>query len=452
MKYNIYMIRLGITLLVLLVGLNTFSQEIIDKVVAVVGDKAILLSEIEEQKVQAQQQGVLVEEDTKCLILEELMFQSLLLHQAEIDSIVISEEQVTAELDQRIQYFASQMPGGVSDLEKFYDKTIEEIKDEFFGQIEDRMKAQQMQDKITEDATVSPRDVRNFYNSFPEDSIPLINSKISVAQIMIEPQITDVEKKAIKDKLKGIRDKIIKGDLSFGVAAEFYSEDPGSKQKKGNFGWVTRGDFVPEFDALGFKIPIGEVSQVFESPYGYHILKIDQRRGEQYTGSHILLQFKVSDAQLVASKAKLDSIAREITAGNLTWNDAVLKYSDDDNTKGSRGVLYNQNTGSAYWDMQEIDPQLFKGIDDLKEGEISVPLYYETMKGYAYRIVKLIKRTEPHRANLQDDYQMIQNYALSEKKADVTEKWINAKVNDIYIRIDDDFNNCKFTYHWKQAE
>ena len=239
--------------LFLLIVSNVKAQQIIDKVVAVVGDKAILKSEIESQKVQATQQGVKVDANTGCLIMEEMMFQSLLLHQAEIDSIEVTEEMVTAELEQRIQYFASQMPGGVDDLEKFYDKSIEEIKEEFFTQIEDRMKSQQMQEEITAEVGVSPKDVRSFFNSFPTDSIPLINSKISVAQITIEPEVTSAEKLSIKKKLTEIRDQIINGELTFAIAAEYKSEDPGSKKKQGDFGWVTRGDFVPEFDAVAFR-------------------------------------------------------------------------------------------------------------------------------------------------------------------------------------------------------
>jgi len=431
-------------------GVN--SQQIIDKVVAVIGDKAILKSEIESQKLQATQQGVKVDENTSCLIMEEMMFQSLLLHQAEIDSVEVTEEMVTAELEQRIQYFANQMPGGVADLEKFYDKSIEEIKEEFFTQIEDRMKSQQMQEKITSEVSVSPKDVRSFFNSFPADSIPFINSKISVAQITIEPEVNAKEKLLIKKKLTEIRDQIINQELTFAIAAEYKSEDPGSKKKQGDFGWVTRGDFVPEFDAVAFRIPIGEISQVFESPFGYHILVINERRGEQYSGAHILLQFKVSDSQMSKSKNTLNQIVKDIEAGEITWEKAVLKYSDDDNSKGSRGIIYNQSTGSMYWDMKEIDPQLFKGIDDLIEGEISVPIYYETMNGNAYRIVKLMKRTEPHKANLSDDYQMIQNFALSKKKAEETESWVNRKLNDIYIRIDTDYQQCDFTYSWIQKQ
>ncbi len=424
------------------------AQQLIDKVIAVVGDKAILKSEVDEQLLQAKQQGIPTDENTACFILEELMFQSLLLHQAEIDSIEVTEAQVTAELDQRINYFASQMPGGIADLEKFYGKTIQEIKDEFFIQIENRMKSQQMQQKITENVTISPKEVRNFYNSFPEDSIPDIGSKIAVAQIVIQPEVTDDEKARIKDKLMGIKTKIQNGELSFKLAAEFYSCDPGSKSQGGHFGWVTRGDFVPEFDAVAFKVPIGEISDVFESPYGFHIVKIDERRGEQYIGSHILLCSKVSDEQLIKAKNTLDSIATEIKAERLTWDDAVRKFSTDDQTKGSKGILYNENTGSMYWDMQEIDPQLFKGIDNLKEGEISKPIYFENRDGVAYRLVKLDERTEPHKANLKDDYQMIQNYALAEKKSKVTDEWINGKVRNVYIRIDEDYQNCDFKNNW----
>lgn len=434
----------------LLMSTPIFSQQIIDKVVAVIGDKAIFKSEIDEQKLQAKQQGVELPKDADCLILEDLMFQKLLLHQAEIDSIEVTEDQVNAELDQRIQYFASQMPGGISDLEKFYEKSIEEIKDEFYIQIENRMKTQQMQQTITSNVEVSPKEVREFYNSFPEDSIPFVNSKISVAQIVVKPTVTAEEKVKIKKKLNEIREKIVKGELTFKIAAEFYSQDPGSKQNGGHFGKVTRGDFVPEFDAVAFRIPIGEVSEVFESPFGYHILIIEERRGEQYSGRHILLQSKVGDQQLVNAKTQLDSIKAAINSSSLSWDDAVLKFSNDDNTKGSKGVIYNQTTGSMYWDMKEIDPQLFQAIDQIDVGNVSEPMYYEMFDGTAYRIVKLLERTEPHKANLKDDYQMIQNFALADKKEVATIDWINEKIKGVYVKIDAAYVSCEFMYNWKE--
>lgn len=430
-----------------LITINSTAQQLIDKVVAVVGNKAVLYSEIEAQKMQAKQQGIELKEGDDAIILEDLMFQKLLLHQAEIDSLEVSEAQVTAELDQRIQYFAAQI-GGIAELEKFYEKSIEEIKDEFFEQIENRLKTQQMEQKITADVTTSPKEIRTFFNKIPKDSIPEIGSKVEVAQIFMQPEVTHEEKLKIKAELKTIRDKIISGELSFKIAAEFYSEDPGSKKEGGYFDWVTRGTFVPEFDAVAFKIPLNDVSEIFETQYGYHITVIEDRRGEQYKGRHILLTFKVGDIQLSQTKLMLDSLTKEILNKTISWDEAVLKYSDDDKTKGSRGVLFNEASASMYWDMQELDPQVYAAIKDLKVNEISKPQLVQTREGAAYRILKLKTQTDPHKANLKDDYQLVQNFTLQEKKAKAVKAWTNEKINDIYIRIDEDYINGDFQYQW----
>lgn len=437
-----------ITLIAIISSLSFINgQKLIDKVVAVVGDKAVLYSEIEGQKLQARQQGITLTKEDESLILEDLMFQKLLLHQAEIDSIEVSEQQVTAELDQRIQYFAAQI-GGISELEKFYEKSIEEIKDEFFEQIENRLKTQQMEQKITAEVGVSPKEIRTFFNKIPSDSIPEIGSKVSVSQIVIRPEVTYEEKKKIKQKLTDLRTKIISGELNFNIAAEFYSEDPGSKSQGGDFGWVTRGTFVPEFDAVAFKVPLNEVSEIFETQYGYHITIIEERRGEQFKGKHILLSFKVGDIQLSQTKTKLDSIQKAVLNNSIDWDNAVLKYSDDEQTKGSKGIVYNEASGSMYWDMRELDPQIFAGINKLKVGEISSPQLMQTRDGAAYRIIKLNEQTEPHKANLKDDYQLIQNFALQNKKADVITEWTNTKIKDVYIKVDEDFNRDTFQYNW----
>jgi len=443
------MIKYIFTLILFYCSLNFFySQKVIDKIIAVVGDKAILLSDIENQKIQAVQQGIQIDDETDCMILDEIMFQNLLIHQAEIDSIEVTEEMVKTELDQRIQYFATQI-GGITELEEFYDKSIQEIKDEFYEQIEERMKAQKMQQEISGNITISPKEVKEFFHSFPEDSIPFINSKVQVAQLVIEPKIDDEQKNTIKNKLITIRERIIKGEISFSVAAEFYSCDPGTKSNGGDFGWVSRGDFVPEFDAVAFNIPINTISEVFESSYGYHITKIEKRRGEQYYGSHILLCKQVSETQLADIKKKIQSIKDQIIEEEITWSNAVKKYSTDDKTKGSNGIIFNEASGSMYWDMQEIDKQIFLGIKDLKVGEISNPVYMETFNGdHAYRLLNLQIQTEPHKANLKDDYQMIQNYALSAKQIEVISEWVNNKVSSTFIKIDDEYINCHFNYNW----
>lgn len=437
-----------ITLIIITTLTNTFfSQQLIDKVIAVVGDKAVLYSEIEGQKIQAKQQGITLTKEDDALLLEELMFQKLLLHQAEIDSIEVGEGQVTAELDQRIQYFAAQI-GGIAELEKFYEKSIEEIKDEFFEQIENRLKTQQMEQKITTDVSVSPKEIKKFFNDIPSDSIPEIGSKVAVSQLFIRPEVTYAEKKKIKTKLNDLRDKIISGELTFKIAAEFYSEDPGSKKQGGDFGWVTRGTFVPEFDAVAFRIPLNQVSEVFETQFGYHITIIEERRGEQFKGKHILLSFKVGDLQLSQTKLKLDSIRKAIIEKNTTWGEAVLKYSDDDQTKGSKGIIYNEAAGSMYWDMRELDPQIYAAINTLKVNEISKPQLLQTREGAAYRLIMLNTQTAPHKANLKDDYQLVQNFTLQSKKAKVIKEWTDNKITDVYIKIDEDYINGNFQYKW----
>ncbi len=435
-------------LAMMLLSIISFAQnKVIDRVIAVVGDHPILLSEVEEQKLQAYQQGE-KGEGLDCMILEELMLDKLLLHQAEIDSIEIPEEQVNQELNQRIEYFASQMPNGKEDLVKFYGKSIAEIKDEFFIQIENRMKTQQIQSSITADVTVSPKEVKAFYKSFPEDSIPLVGSKVEVAQIILNPIITDAEKALVKEELMELRENIVSGNLSFEAAAKFKSCDKGSAEKGGNFGWVGRGQFVPEFEEMAYNTPLNEVSPIFESQYGFHILKIEKRRGEQFYGRHILLCLKASFEQLDVCRNRLDSIRKQIETGNLTWDSAVDLFSDDDVTKATKGIVYNQNSGTSFLDMAELDPLTFQQLDPLKVGELSKPFLFETFDGQSYKMIKLNKRTTPHKANMNDDYQMIQKYALQNNQNDKLTLWVNTKLTDVYIRLDDEYKTCDFRFSW----
>ena len=422
-------------------------QEVIDQVVAIVGENPILYSEIQGQKLQLLQQGVELEEDIDCYLLDEFMTQQLLIHQAEIDSIEVTEDMVKIELDQRIQYFSAQV-GGTEALEEFYGKSIEEIKEEFYEQIEDKMKAQKMQQEVTGGVTASPKEVRNFFYKIPYDSIPFINSKVKISQMVIAPEISYTQKEVTKNKLQKIKNRINANEISFSVAAEFYSNDPGSKTNGGNFGWVDRGDFVPEFDAIAYTIPLNTVSDVFESPFGFHILKIEKRRGEQYYGSHILLKNEISEQDLADLKEKCISISGEIKMKKITWEKAIEKNSTKNNDAPS-GVIFNESTGDMYWDMQNIDKSLFIGINNLDIGEYSEPLYYEDPKGnIGYRILKLEDRTKPHKANLDDDYEYIQKFAVNEKQINQMDKWVNKSAKNTYIKVDDMFRNCSNIKKW----
>ena len=424
-----------------------FTQEVIDQVVAIVGENPILYSEIQGQKLQILQQGGELDGNIDCYLIEEFMTQQLLIHQAEIDSLEVTEEMVKVELDQRIQYFSAQV-GGTEALEEFYGQSIEEIKEEFFEQIEDKMKAQKMQQEVTGNISVSPKEVRNFFYKIPFDSVPFINSKVKVSQLVIAPEITYRQKEATKKKLQKIKNRIYSNEISFAVAAEFYSNDPGSKANGGNFGWVNRGDFVPEFDAIAYTIPLNTVSDVFESPFGFHILKIEKRRGEQYYGSHILIKNEINEDDLKNLKERCTSIFDEIKADKISWVNAIKTHSTIKNNS-ENGIIFNESTGDMYWDMENIDKSLFVGINNIEIGEYSEPLYYQDSKGnIGYRILKLEDRTTPHKANLDDDYEYIQKFALNEKQINEMDDWVNKSAKNTYIEINDIFKKCDFKDKW----
>ena len=421
------------------------SQEIIDQVVAIVGENPILYSEIQGQKLQLLQQGMELDADMDCYLIDEFMIQQLLIHQAEIDSIEVTEDMVKVELNQRIQYFSAQV-GGTEALEDFYGKSIEEIKEEFFEQIEDKMKAQKMQQEITGNIIATPKEVQKFFNNIPLDSIPFINSKVKISQLVMAPKINYSQKTATKNKLQSIKRRILSNEISFSVAAEFYSDDPGSKSNGGNFGWVSRGDFVPEFDAIAYSIPLNVISEVFESPFGFHILKIEKRRGEQYYGSHILIKNEISEGALADLKVKCDSILTELKNGNLSWKDAIFQNSTD---PINGGIIFNQSSGDMYWDMKNIDKSLFIGINDLEIGQYSDPIYYEDEKGnIGYRILKLVDQTKPHLANLNDDYGFIQKYAVNQKQIIEMDKWVTKTAKNTYIKVEEMYRGCPNITKW----
>ena len=423
------------------------SQEVIDQVVAIVGENPILYSEIQGQKLQILQQGGELDGNIDCYLIDEFMTQQLLIHQAEIDSLEVTEEMVKVELDQRIQYFSAQV-GGTEALEEFYGQSIEEIKEEFFEQIEDKMKAQKMQQEVTGNISVSPSEVRSFFYKIPFDSVPFINSKVKVSQLVIAPEITYGQKEATKKKLRKIKNRIYSNEISFSVAAEFYSNDPGSKANGGNFGWVSRGDFVPEFDAIAYTIPLNTVSDVFESPFGFHILKIEKRRGEQYYGSHILIKNEVNEEDLKNLKERCTSIFDELRADKISWANAIKTHSTLKNNSAN-GIIFNESTGDMYWDMENIDKSLFVGINNIDIGEFSEPLYYQDSKGnVGYRILKLEDRTTPHKANLDDDYEYIQKFALNEKQINEMDHWVNKSAKNTFIEINDIFKKCDFKDKW----
>jgi peptidyl-prolyl cis-trans isomerase SurA len=419
----------------------------IDKIVAVVGDKAILFSDVEAQALQMQAQSGVTDSMVRCNVLEDIIIQKLLLNQAEKDSVTVSDEQVDAELNKKIRYFVNQI-GSVEKLEAYLGKSIIKIKDDFKERIRDQLVVQQMQSKIAGDLKVTPAEVKTYFDNIPSDSLPLIESEIQVAQILKKPPVNEEEKQRVKRELMDIKRKIADG-RSFASMAAFYSEDPGSAVKGGDLGFVGRGEMVPEFEAAAFALKGKEISDIIETMYGFHIIQLIERRGETINVRHILMSPKASASDLDKARIKLDSVAALIKAGSITFEEAAAKYSDDVDTKFNGGLLLNPATGSTWFEVSQMDQNIFFVVDKQKVNDMSDPVPVRVgEKKEAYRLISLKARTNPHRANLKDDYQKIQQAAEAEKKDKQVRNWINRKRQSFYIKIDKEFSDCPFDNPW----
>ena len=439
-----------ISSLFLTVSLTAGAQQTIDKIAAQVGDNIILLSDIQSQKIQAAQAGMTLTPEMDCVMLEELMYQKLLVNQAQLDSIDISPEMVDAEMEQRIRVIENQI-GSRQKMEEFYGKTVAQIKNEFRPVIGDQLRAQEMERQITSEVTVTPRDVEAFYKTIPSDSIPLINSQLSFQQIVIYPEIGPAEKERARVRLNEIRDEVLAGK-SFSTSARLNSDDPGSASQGGKIS-ASKGMMVKPFEAAVFSLKEGEISEVFETEYGYHFVQLIKRLGDDYTCRHILIVPKFEDAAIEAAAFKLDTCYQELIAGTISWDDAVLKYSNDEFTRLNKGIITNPTTGDQQWDaenLNQIDQQIYLLTQNMKVGDVSQPNLYTNImeRKQGVRIVRLMKRTKPHKANLKDDYTLIQKAAENEKKRELINNWVTDKISSTYIKINEPFQDCTFANPW----
>ncbi len=421
---------------------------IIDEVVAVVGKNFILNSDIENQYLQMRMQGGIkgTEPKVKCQILENLLFEKLLLHKAAFDSIEITPDQVSSELDRRMRYFITQF-GSQEKLEEYYGKSILEFKDELRDVIGDQLLVNKVQEEITMNTQVTPSEVKRFFKDIPKDSIPLISSVVEVAQIVKKPPISYEEKFEVKERLKKLRERVLNGE-SFEALAVLYSEDPGSAKQGGDIGLHGRGELYPEFEAVAFKLKPGDISEIVETEAGYHVIQGIERRGEFMRVRHILIRPKVSPVALAHARTFLDSIGNQIKIDSLTFEEAVTRFSTDP-SKNNGGLLINPMTGAAQWPVDQLDPKVFFVIDRLEVGQISTPVLMTDEKGEeAYRLLLLKRRTQPHRANLEEDYNEIQEWALGQKRQKDMVDWISKNSKKTYIKINGKFSECDFEQTW----
>ena len=433
---------------------STRAQEaqVIDKVVAVVGQNIVLQSDIEAQYLQYRLQGG-IKGDAKsirCEILEDLMFQKLMLNQAEMDSITVTDEQVNADVDRWINYFILQL-GSQDNLEKYYKKTMPEIREELFRVRKDNMLVEQVQQALLANVEVTPSEVKRYYNEMSKDSIPMVNSKYEIAHLVKNPPITLEQKLEVKDKLYKMRKRILNGER-FSTLALLYSEDPGSAKKGGELGFTGRGEFAPEFEAAAFNLRDGEISEVVETEFGFHIIQMIERRGDYVNVRHILLTVKVAPEALQEAYDELDSIAALINNDSITFDEAVRRFSDEkDRING--GVLVNPMSGGTLFDASELDQQVAGVVNRMKVGEISAPVPMKTEDNKdACRLIYLKKKTEPHKANLRDDYTVIRDLAMQKKREEIINNWIESKSGKAYIKVCDEFKDCDFRFGWNFVE
>ena len=422
----------------------------LDKIAAQIGDDIILTSEIESQLLQIKNNGQNTSDQTSCDILEAIMFQKLLLDQAKIDSILIPEAQVESEMEGRLRNIEQQI-GSRKKLEEFYGKSTFEIKNEFREVIKNKLLADEMENSLTREVSVTPKEVKTFFNNIPKDSIPLINMQLSFQQIVHYPEITKGDKDIAFEKLKEIRENIEKGK-SFETQARIHSMDPGSASLGGKIA-ATRGMMVPQFEATLFSLKKNEVSDIFETTYVYHIVKLLDRKGDDYECRHILIVPEVNHESLIASANLIDSCYAELEANKITWDEAVIKYSNDESTKQNKGIITNPITGEQTWDMEhlnQVDQQIFVLTDAMEKGDVSTPNVYTDLyeRKQGIRIVRLMDRTKPHLANLKDDYSLIKQAAENDKKQKVVSEWIQKKIKKSYVKIDPSFQECNFKNDW----
>lgn len=429
-------------------GTRSFAQEqVIDEVVAVVGANYILQSDIESQYFQYRAQGHIGDAALmKCQIFEDLLFQKLMLNQAELDSVQVTDDQINQTMDARFRYYIQQF-GSQEKLEQFYKKSLIEIKEDFRTSVKEQMMVEEVQEKIVKDVKVTPSEVRRMYSDLPFDSIPMIEREYEAATIVKIPAIAPEELEATRERLKGLRDRIMKGE-NFNALAVLYSEDPGSARRGGDLGFASRGQLYPEYEATAFGLKKGEISDIIKTQAGYHIIQLIERRGEQIHTRHILLMPKVSNDEINKATKLLDSIAGLIRNEEITFEEAALKYSDDP-SKINGGLLVNPNTGNTKFTGEQLDPKLFAVIEKMAVGDVSRPIAIQNEEGkQTLNIVQLKSKTEAHKASLREDYNKIQAWALNKKKEEAMSKWLNDKISKTYFRIGERYATCNFKHDW----
>ena len=424
------------------------AQGVIDEVIWVVGDEAILRSEVEEERLRAQYEGQQIAGDPYCVIPEQLAVQKLFLHQAELDSVEANESTVSHQVDMRLNYYINQI-GSKEKMEEYFRKTSSEIREEMMTTVRNQMIIQQMQQKLTSDIKPTPAEIRRYYNSLPMDSIPMMPAQVEVQILSFEPPVPAEETERVKSRLREFTERVQNGTADFGMLARLYSEDTESAKRGGELGFVGKGQLVSEFADVAFNLNDPKrVSRIVQTEYGFHIIQLIEKKGDRINCRHILIRPRISATDKIRAIERLDSIRQEIEKDSLQFEQAVIRYSQDKNTAMNAGLMINPNTGSSRFEYQDLAPEIAKQIYTLNEGDISQPFVMmdQTKNREVCAIVRVAKKTDVHRANLTDDFQAIKGMLEAKLSADLIHNWILKKQKATYVQISPEWQGCDFQY------
>ena len=431
-----------------LFALTAQAQGIIDEVIWVVGDEAILRSEVEEERLRAQYEGQPINGDPYCVIPEQLAVQKLFLHQAIIDSVEANESSVSHQVDMRLNYYINQI-GSKEKMEEYFRKTSTEIREEMMTTVRNQMIIQQMQQKLTADIKPTPAEIRRYYNALPMDSLPMMPAQVEVQILSFEPPVPVEETERVKSRLREFTERVQSGKADFSMLARLYSEDTESAKRGGELGFVGRGQLVSEFADVAFNLNDPKrVSRIVQTEYGYHIIQLIEKKGERINCRHILMRPRISATDKVNALQRLDSIRQRIIADSLLFEQAVIRFSQDKNTVMNAGLMINPNTGSSRFEYQDLAPEIAKQIYNLKEGDVSQPFVMmdQTKNREVCAIVRVRKKTDIHRANLTDDFQEIKGMLERKLSAEFIHDWILKKQKTTFVQIDPEWRNCDFEF------
>ena len=422
------------------------TDNVAEEVAWVVGDQPIWKSDIEEAYQNMLYEKVPINGDPYCLIPEQLAIEKLYLHQAEIDTVEISDNMVMQQVEAQINYYINSL-GTKEKVEQMFRKSIPDLRESLRTVVANRGRIQEVQRKLTGDIKATPADVRRYFDRLPEDSIPYVPMQVEVQILTVAPAIPREEIDAVKARLRDYSDQVTKGEHDFSTLAILYSEDPGSAGRGGELGFMGRGELVPEFAAVAFNLnDPKKVSKIVESEFGFHIIQLIEKRGDRVNVRHILLKPRVAEKDLIEAVNRVDSLRSDMLAGKFTFEEAVGVVSSDKNTRNNRGVMVNDVTGSPRFEMAHLPQEVAREVSNLKPGEVSKAFIMKDPKTSQdmVAIVKLSNRIEGHRANLSDDYQQIKGLYENAKRNEVLEKWLSNKIKDTYIRIEDGWRDCEF--------